>query len=440
MAGEMLKTLDAALNAANKGKEVLGQLGDLQQKVTSSIAEAPKMVAAQAGKMFENLRMDVEADKMSGELLSQIDGILGENNMLVAAFSKISNFVQGKDINAGPQTLSGLVVSLFASDKAKELLQDPSSFAYLQAMEFKHPGYLFRLCMESQGLKDPANIPLNTEIHVLYQEGKSKELVDLIDASMNLTQVIPDPAISRIHVTTRDGKEGDYTRAYINGRYKYLNDANKAEEIRLQDINTFTVIGKDSTTDRKKLWDQKLEDAQNNLQDKIGDHVEAKDFKDEDKEMADKILKQFAAMPRSEKLSPRGHFDQGCCMTAVHLAARISPGYNLVSDHKPKFTNPNKDKTDDMRMDRIIPELINKGELLPGASLWVKGNLSIDDPDSSKSEAKNHWFTYVGRKKDGTPVFVDQFGCADIVRINRRAGEPLRYLHKAYMSPEVAKA
>ena len=438
---EVGKVAQEAAKGIDFGRKFLEQIGGVGTSVQNALSGLQNGVLEDFGKVVDNVKMEAEGWLLSSRLLSDLDNFLGDGNELVKGFSSILNAITGKNIDNSAQSLSGMLADNLAGGKLMEMLKDPTAIPVLERMERKYPGYLFRLCMEAKNVKDLANIPLQTTIHVMYRNGTDTSLVNFIDNSLSISQVLPDPAINKIMVTkTGESAPVEYKRAFEGHKYVFKNA--KKETLLLKDISEFVVTGKDTTTDRKQLWEQKAEDSYTNISERLEGFVPLDQYTDYQKDKVKKVIDNYATLTPQEKtsISPSGS-NVGCLKGCRNLALRTWNGFDISATTQPPIANNDK-AIPEMQMDTYIPKLIKERSLPPGTIFWIRKDPTIDDPRSLNSAAGNHWFTFVGNiKKDGgeIPYFVDHMGYGNLQRMNCGYAK-MRYFHQAYVPPAANEA
>ncbi|PIV90832.1 hypothetical protein COW46_01670, partial [Candidatus Gracilibacteria bacterium CG17_big_fil_post_rev_8_21_14_2_50_48_13] len=397
------------------------ELNSLKDNVTGRIEDG-----------LTGLKLQVKAAMLPKEL----DGFLGELNPLVEAFTSVKSLLDGNAPEEGKQTIQSMIAEKFAGADMRKLMESSTAPVVLQHIEMKNPGFLFRLCMDSTGIKDITNIPVGSTIAVLYS-GFSKEVVDFMDRSLFLSQVLPDPTITGIRVKKRTGgDEEEYTRTFGDGAIKFVSST--GESIDMKDIASLTITKKDGDPDRRRLWSilRTRVDASTHVDEVMNDEAPSVEYTGDHKAKTEKVTSTYASLPYSEKLSPGGNINAGCFMTAFNLARRTW-GFNLRDNNAAKPIESNSSLDESKNCLTYIPHLIAEKKLPPGTIFWIQKNPTIHDPSSVSSAAGNHWFTFVGYRKEPSgrevPYFVDQFGYGNIERM--KGGYPKRYFHQAFVPP-----
>lgn len=420
------KLLPAIQETAQSFRETKESIAGIQQDLDGLKSQ----VTGQLEQGFTGLKLQVKAAMIPKEL----DGFFGEINPLVTAFTDIKSALEGKTPER--KSIQSMLAEKLAGEDMRKLMASETSQLVLQSIEMKNPGFLFRLCMDAPGVQDITNIPEGSKIHVLYS-GLSAEVVDFIDRSLFLSQVLPDPTITGIRVEKRSGGEPEeYTRTFGEGVIKFVNA--QGTEIAMKDIASLTVIKKDGDPDRKKLWSilRTRVDAGARVESVMNTDIPPEGYSERTKEKTGRVMQAYSAMPTAEKLSPGGNINAGCFMTAFNLARRAW-GFNLRDERAAQPLEVNRRMDEEKNCLTYIPKLIAEKQLPPGTVFWIQKNPTIHDPDSTNSAAGNHWFTFVGYRKEAdgreVPHFVDQFGYGNIERM--KGGYPKRYFHQAFVPP-----
>lgn len=422
-AQELAKGIDS-------GRQLLDQVGNLGNLVQGQFDGLQGTLEEGFKGAIDNVQLSMEGWLLSSKMLTDLDHLFGGASELVAGFSSIIGAMTGQGVENTPQTISGLLTQNLLGNKLIETLSNPNAGPILERMEKEHPGYLFRLCMESPGIQNLANIAVGTTIRVLYQEGKSKQLVDFIDSNLSLSQALPDPAITHITVKKRGQSETEeYTRFFENNKYLFrkIKDGKpdaQGDILALKDIAEFTVKAKDTSSTPAKLAEQKAADSHTKVEEGLSTPIPPEEYADYHKDKVKQLMESYT------KLTPEGKTAQGKESGAARTARLLAEiAWNKFDVSKAKAHTENTSKTPEQLMDAAIPKLIKDKQLVPGTIFVVRQDPNVDDAQTT------HWFTFVGYiKKDGAevPYFVDNFGYGDIKHMNH-AVKDMRYFHKAFV-------
>lgn len=412
------------------------------EQLTNTVKEVKNTVEAvvDVKKQFEQVAGDVQQSvndglpalklQVTSKLLpKELNEFLGQANPLVELLTGVGSLIETGEFQ--PESLQNMINKTLYGADVEALLSNPASSVVPLHLERQQPGFLFRMIMRADGLKDPQSIPLDTTIKV--QQNGWDTLINYLDRSASLSQVLPDPSITGLKVTLKNGEVKDFSRSQEAAHFVFK--AQDGTVLQIKDIAQMTVTGKDGKTSRKDLWEQRKVDITATMNTALN-----KDFPDGNyvpPEAGKKYRDLWRSLSHAEKLSPGGSFQAGCYKTAENLAKKH--GFNL-RNAAPYNNIKNDAKDESFNMLSYIPNLISQNNLPPGTVFWIKKDPTISDPTSVNPAAGNHFFTYIGNVKNAAgkeePYFADQFGFGNLTRMN--FSYPKRYFHQAFVPPAAA--